>query len=112
MRAHGAHRLFDAIVGRDSGLALKPLPAMVERALQACAVMPDDAAFVGDSEADLNAAKSAAVRFYGINAKPEGRDRLTTLGASPVFSSPSAMAIYLDLPATRPESASQRARSR
>ena len=43
---------------------------------------PGNAAFVGDSEADLNAAKSAAVRFYGVNAKAEGRDRLTALGAS------------------------------
>lgn len=91
----------DLIVGRDSGLALKPSPATVERALAACDASPADAAFVGDSEADLNAAKAAAVRFYGLNAKAEGRDRLTALGASPVFSSPAAMAIYLDLPIDR-----------
>jgi HAD superfamily hydrolase (TIGR01509 family) len=101
MRAREAYHLVDLIVGRDSGLALKPSPAMVERALAVCAVAPADAAFVGDSEADLNAAKAAAVRFYGVNAKPEGRDRLTALGASPIFSSPSAMAIYLDLPAVQ-----------
>ena len=105
MRARDAHHLVnlhhlvDVIVGRDSGLALKPSPATVERALAVCAVAPSDAAFVGDSEADLHAANAAGVRFYGVNAKPEGRDRLTALGASPVFSSPSAMAIYLDLPA-------------
>jgi phosphoglycolate phosphatase-like HAD superfamily hydrolase len=91
----------DLIVGRDSRLALKPSPATVERALAACDVSPADAIFVGDSEADLNAAKAAAVRFYGVNAKAEGRDRLTALGASPVFSSPAAMAIYLDLPIDR-----------
>ncbi|MGH7915182.1 MAG: HAD family hydrolase, partial [Candidatus Binataceae bacterium] len=89
--------LVDLIVGRDSGLALKPSPAMVNLALATCAVAPADAAFAGDSEADLNAAEAASVRFYGVNAKPEGRDRLTALGASPVFSSPSAMAIYFDL---------------
>jgi len=98
MRARDAHHLVDVIVGRDSGLALKPSPAMVERALEASAVGPAEAAFVGDSEADFNSAKAAGVRFYGVNAKPEGRDRLTRLGASPVFSSPSAMAIYLELP--------------
>jgi phosphoglycolate phosphatase-like HAD superfamily hydrolase len=94
----------DLIVGRDSGLPLKPSPATIERALAACDISPADAAFVGDSAADLNAAKAAAVRFYGVNAKAEGRDRLTALGASPVFSSPAAMAIYLDLlgPANRP----------
>jgi len=98
MRARDAYHLADLIVGRDGGLALKPSPATLERALAVCAVASADGAFVGDSEADLNAAKAAAVRFYGVNAKPEGRDRLTALGASPVFSSPSAMAIYLDLP--------------
>jgi phosphoglycolate phosphatase len=99
MRAHRAQHLVNLIVGRDSGLPLKPSPATVERALAVCAVAPADTAFVGDSETDLNAAKAAGVRFYGVNAKSEGRDRLTALGASPVFSSPSAMAIYLDLPA-------------
>ena len=89
--------LIDPIVGRDSGLALKPSPASVERALAACGRAPSDAVFVGDSEADLKAAAAASVRFYGVNAKAEGRDRLTALGASPVFSSPSAMAVYLDL---------------
>ncbi|MGZ3621099.1 MAG: HAD family hydrolase, partial [Candidatus Binataceae bacterium] len=90
--------LIDPIVGRDSGLALKPSPASVERALAACGAAPSDAVFVGDSEADLKAAAAASVRFYGVNTRAEGRDRLTALGASPVFSSPSAMAIYLDLP--------------
>ncbi len=101
MRARGARHLVNLIVGRDSGLALKPSSATVEHALALSAVTPADAAFVGDSEADLNAAKAAGVRFYGVNAKSEGRDRLIALGASPVFSSPSAMAIYLDLPAIR-----------
>jgi phosphoglycolate phosphatase-like HAD superfamily hydrolase len=89
--------LIDTIVGRDSGLALKPSPASVERALAACGRAPSDAVFVGDSEADLKAAAAASVRFYGVNARAEGRDRLTALGASPVFSSPSAMAVYLNL---------------
>ena len=89
--------LVDPIVGRDSGLALKPSPASVERALAAWGAAPSDAVFVGDSEADLKAAAAASVRFYGVNARAEGRDRLTALGASPVFSSPSAMAVYLNL---------------
>ncbi|HVB82850.1 MAG TPA: HAD-IA family hydrolase, partial [Candidatus Binataceae bacterium] len=97
MRAHETRSLVDVIVGRDSGLALKPSPAMVERVLEACDVAPADAAFVGDSEADFGAAAAAEVRFYGVNARVEGRDRLSALGASPVFSSPAAMAIYFNL---------------
>jgi len=89
--------LVDFIVGRDNGLALKPSPATIEFALAACQCSLDDAAFVGDSEADLRAAQSAGVRFYGVNAKPEARERLTALGASPVFSSPAAMAVHLNL---------------
>ena len=98
LKTHDAAEVVDLIVGRDSGLALKPSPAMVERVLEACAATRADAAFVGDSEADINAAAAAGVRFYGVNAKPEGRDRLVTLGASQVFSSPYALAIYLGLP--------------
>ena len=93
----GAVALVDLIVGRDSGLPLKPSPATLERALALCSAASSDAAFVGDSEADLNAAKAAAVRFYGISAMAKGRDRLTILGALPVFSSPAAMAAYLDM---------------
>lgn len=98
LKARRAAALVDLVIGRDSGLALKPSPAMVERALEACAVAPADAAFAGDSEADVNAATAAGVRFYGVNANPAGRDRLIALGASQVFSSPSALAIYLGLP--------------
>jgi HAD superfamily hydrolase (TIGR01509 family) len=101
LHARGAQHLVNLIVGRDSGLALKPSPATVERALKVCGAKPAEAAFVGDSEADFNAAKSAGVRFYGVNAKPEGRERLTTLGSSPVFSSPSVIATYLELPAAQ-----------
>jgi phosphoglycolate phosphatase-like HAD superfamily hydrolase len=101
LEARHAENLVDLIVGRDSGLALKPSPAMVHRALEACAVAPADAAFAGDSDADFNAATAAAVRFYGINARAGGRQRLIALGASPVFPSPSALSTYLDVPIDR-----------
>jgi HAD superfamily hydrolase (TIGR01509 family) len=97
LRARHAENLVDLIVGRDSGLALKPSPAMVQRALEAFAVAPADAAFAGDSDADLKAAAAAAVRFYGVNATVAGRERLVALGASRVFSSPSELSIYLHL---------------
>jgi len=101
LKARHAENLVDQIVGRDSGLALKPSPAMVHHALEACAVAPADAAFAGDSDADFNAATAAAVRFYGINARAGGRQRLIALGASPVLPSPSALSIYLDVPIAR-----------
>jgi phosphoglycolate phosphatase-like HAD superfamily hydrolase len=101
LEARHAENLVDLIVGRDSGLALKPSPAMVHRALEVCAVAPADAAFAGDSDTDLQAAAAAAVCFYGVNAKAAGRQRLIALGASRVFPSPSALSMYLDLPIHR-----------
>jgi phosphoglycolate phosphatase-like HAD superfamily hydrolase len=95
LKARHAEKLIDVIVGRDSGLALKPSPAMVHRALEACAVAAADAAFAGDSDTDFQAAAAAAVRFYGVNARAAGRQRLISLGASPVFPSPSALSRYL-----------------
>lgn len=97
LKAHQAETIIRVIVGRDSGLALKPSPATLERALALCATAPADAAFVGDSEADFVAAKALGVRFYGVNARPEGRDHLIALGATEVFSSPAALAIDLGL---------------
>ncbi len=91
--------LIRAIVGRDSGLALKPSPAMVGRALELCAATPAAAVFVGDSEADWGAACAAGVGFYGVAASPAARDRLLAAGASAIFAAPAALHIGLNLPA-------------
>ncbi|MGH8014082.1 MAG: HAD family hydrolase [Candidatus Binataceae bacterium] len=81
-----------AIVGRDGGLALKPLPAMVHEALTRVGASAHEAVFVGDSEADAGAARSARVSFYGIAAKPIACQRLRAAGALDVFASPAALA--------------------
>jgi HAD superfamily hydrolase (TIGR01509 family) len=99
LTSHRAEALARVIVGRDSGLALKPSPATLRRALELCAVTPAEAVFVGDSEADFRAAAGSGVRFYGINARAEGRERLFALGAAEVFTSPAALAAHLDLQA-------------
>jgi phosphoglycolate phosphatase-like HAD superfamily hydrolase len=85
----------------DSLLALKPAPDMVLRALEILSTKPADAAFVGDSEADLIAAKNSGVRFYGIAEMDVGRDRLLAAGATEIYSSPAALSIHLNLLATR-----------
>jgi HAD superfamily hydrolase (TIGR01509 family) len=89
----------DAIVGRDTLLGLKPAPDMLLRALELLSVDRADAAFVGDSEADIRAAQSCAVRFYGIATSDSARDRLLAAGATEIFGSPAALAIHLNLPA-------------
>ncbi|HLX04281.1 MAG TPA: HAD-IA family hydrolase, partial [Candidatus Binatus sp.] len=91
----------DAVVGRDTLLGLKPAPDMLLRALESFSVDRSDAAFVGDSEADIRAAQSCAVRFYGIAPSDTARDRLRAAGATEIFSSPAALAIHLNLPSIK-----------
>jgi HAD superfamily hydrolase (TIGR01509 family) len=94
----------DAIVGRDTLLGLKPAPDMLLRALEQFSVDRAEAAFVGDSDADLRAAQTCGVRFYGIAPSDPARDRLLAAGAQEIFGSPAALAIHLNLPAARPVS--------
>jgi len=91
----------DAIVGRDTLLGLKPGPDMLIRALELFSVDRSEAAFVGDSDADVRAAQSCGVRFYGIAPTEGARDRLLAAGATEIFGSPAALAIHLNLPAAR-----------
>ena len=94
------HRLtsvVDAIVGRDSYLALKPSPQSVSRALEMCKVRPTDAAFVGDADSDYAAAGALKIAFFGVASNQTSRDRLTAAGVTRTFSSPAALAIHLNL---------------
>jgi len=91
----------DAIVGRDTLLGLKPAPDMLIRALELFSVDRSEAAFVGDSEADVRAAQSCGVRFYGIAPTDSARDRLLAAGAAELFGAPATLAFHLNLPAAR-----------
>jgi HAD superfamily hydrolase (TIGR01549 family) len=97
---HGVASI-DAIIGRDTQLGLKPAPDMLVRALESCSVDRSDAAFVGDSDADIRAAQSCGVRFYGIAPTDTARDRLLAAGATEIFASPAALAVHLNLPIAR-----------
>ena len=92
----------DAIVGRDTLFGLKPAPDMVTRALETFSVDRVDAAFVGDSDADIRAAQTCGVRFYGIAPTDTARDRLLAAGAAEIFGSPAALAIHLNLRTAQP----------
>ncbi len=94
------HRLtgvIDAIVGRDSYLALKPSPESVTRALEVCKVQAVDAAFVGDADSDCAAARALKIEFFGVASNQTSRERLTAAGVARMFSSPAALAIHLNL---------------
>jgi HAD superfamily hydrolase (TIGR01509 family) len=100
------HRLtleVGAIVGRDSLLPLKPAPEMIKRALELCRGIPSEAVLVGDSEADLHAARHADVGFFGVAVNLDGRIRLEASGARTVFPSPGELARHLGLSGSTPK---------
>ena len=94
---HRRARLLDAIIGRDSLLALKPSPEMILRALERCEVPAGASAFVGDADSDYCAAAAAGLEFFGIAFSENLRDKLVAAGARGVFSSPAALGIHLGL---------------
>jgi HAD superfamily hydrolase (TIGR01509 family) len=99
-KQHGVTSV-DTIIARDTLLGLKPAPDMLVRALELFSVDRSDAAFVGDSEADIRAAQSCGVRFYGIAPTNNARDRLLAAGATEIFPSPAALATHLNLSIAR-----------
>jgi len=56
-----------------------------------------DAVFVGDSDADIGAARAAGLGFYGIATTEFARNRLIAAGAIEVFTSPATLRIHLNL---------------
>jgi len=97
LEIHGTSQLVQAIVGRDSLLALKPSPEMVLRAREFGSTPISDAVFVGDSDADSGAARAAGLGFYGIAITDAARSRLSAAGAREVFASPTALRVHLNL---------------
>jgi phosphoglycolate phosphatase-like HAD superfamily hydrolase len=100
LQIHGTSRSVQAIVGRDSMLALKPSPEMVLRAREFGSTPISDAVFVGDSDADSGAARAAGLGFYGIAITDAARSRLSAAGAREVFASPTALRVHLNLKPT------------
>jgi len=91
----------DLIVGRDTLLPLKPAADMLARALRDAATPAARAAFVGDSESDLIAARAANVRFLGIGASAASRGQLAAAGAVEIFASPAALLSHVVTPSNR-----------
>jgi HAD superfamily hydrolase (TIGR01509 family) len=85
------------IVGRDSGLGLKPSPATVRRALELLEAQAEDAIFIGDSVADLEAARAAGVRFCAIAPDDRACAPLFTRGAREIFRSPEELAAHFEV---------------
>ncbi|MGH7905398.1 MAG: HAD family hydrolase [Candidatus Binataceae bacterium] len=94
---HGVAQCVREIVGRDSGLRLKPAPAMIARAVELFGAKAGDALFIGDSVDDFHAADSSGVRFYAIASDGERRAVLTNAGARDIFASPASIAAHFGI---------------
>jgi pyrophosphatase PpaX len=58
--------LFDTVVGGDETAEHKPHPAPLLLALERMGARPEEAAYVGDSPFDMQAAKAAGLRAIGV----------------------------------------------
>lgn len=75
---HELAPLVDHVQGRDADdpHRMKPNPFPIRQALTAMDALPRDAFLVGDSEADLTAARSAEIRVVAFINKPGKAQRL------------------------------------
>ncbi|MCX5514638.1 hypothetical protein C3941_16225 [Kaistia algarum] len=62
----GLDHLFDAIIGYDSGHGRKPDPGQIHAFLDRFDVVPEEAALIGDTMHDLDAARAAGVVAIGV----------------------------------------------
>ncbi len=69
-------RFFEVVLFGEKTEELKPSPAMIRRALGAMALEPQEAVYVGDAPADIQAAKRAGVPSIAIARGPIQARRL------------------------------------
>lgn len=80
-------QFFDAIITRESVLAVKPDPAHLEAALKALKVRPEEAIVVGDSVRDMECARQLKVLAVGVTTGFSSIEELTRAGADYLASS-------------------------
>jgi len=72
----GLGRFFETVLFGEKKEELKPSPVLIRRALGAMGVEPQDAVYVGDSPADIQAARNAGVPSIAIARGPIQAERL------------------------------------
>ena len=88
-------RFFGAVIFGEKKEELKPSPVMLQRALGALGVEPTDAVYVGDSPADIQAAKNARVSSVAIARGPIQIKRLSGERPDHIFTGLDEMTDYL-----------------
>jgi beta-phosphoglucomutase-like phosphatase (HAD superfamily) len=94
LAGHGLDGLVAAIAARTGNdpARLKPSPYLIDMAAEELSAATADCALVGDSRADILAARLAGVRGIGLAAAPQDRARLAAAGAETVIFSMAELA--------------------
>ena len=80
-------QFFDAVITRESVLAVKPDPVHLETALKALKVKPEEAIVIGDSARDMECARQLKVLAVGVTTGFSSIEELTRAGADYLASS-------------------------
>jgi len=86
---------FDSIMGSEDVDAPKPAPDGILKMCKTLKVKPKNTVYIGDTEADITAAKSAGCIPMGVISGGSERRTLRDLGATYVFSSVTEFALWL-----------------
>lgn len=74
LRRHDLDRYFPVVIGSEDTELLKPSPEPVLLALRLLGTGPSGAWLIGDSPADIEAARLADIRSVGFGGRPVGGD--------------------------------------
>jgi len=86
---------FDTIVTSEDAPQPKPAPDMILKACKNIGLQPKEVYYLGDSEADIMAAKAAGCTPIGIDSNSTEKSRLRELGAEEIYSSVTDFALKL-----------------
>ncbi len=76
-------------IGNSPELPRKPAPDMINKALSLLGATPDETAYIGDSEVDLECAKNSGCKFVGVSWGFRDAELLYSLGAEEIAKVPS-----------------------
>ena len=80
--------MFDAVVGEKTGVRKKPAPDTVDAVLEKLHIDRKDAAYIGDSEVDIETARNAAMDCISVDWGFRSHEELIETGATSIVSSP------------------------
>ena len=82
---------FDAVVGFEPGMKIKPDPHSLLKILEDIDVLPENCYFVGDGEPDVQVAKNAGAKGISELWGYRDKDELERVGATVFVSTPSEL---------------------